>query len=152
VHLCRDDEVRAQPTTVAKMKLACRIGADRHRARNDLGAFFLCGVTQNPDQHLADEDVNARLARERALLHDATSCIDALRALEPAAMWQQLIENAVFLEHLGCVVLDIKAGTAVTDFLRALVHPNGPPLPGEHHSAGKAADAAAGNLGMALHG
>ena len=66
-------------------------------------------------------------------------------------MRQQSIEDAVFLEHLRGIVLDVEAGATVADFLRAFVHANGPALAAEHHGAGKAADAAAGDLGMSFH-
>jgi hypothetical protein len=66
-------------------------------------------------------------------------------------MLQQWIENAVFLEDFGGIVLDVEAGATVANFLRAFVHANGPTLATEHHGTGKAADTTAGDLGMSLH-
>ena len=146
-----DDEVGSEPLAVVEMEFAARIGAGCRRSRDDFGTFVLRAVAQCLDQFLTHEDVHARRPGQRALLHDATRPIEALVALQPASMRQQLIENAVFLEHLGGIVLDVEAGAAVTNLLRTFVHANGPALAAEHHREGETADAAAGDFGMPIH-
>src|SRR5207302_1432445 len=81
---------------------------------------------QDLNQRLTQENVDARLARESALLHQAAIRIAVVRAIELESERSEPIEEPDFFEHFNGVVLDLNAGAKFPDFGRPLVNASSP--------------------------